>query len=237
MAAEYFKNFPELKYELDSGKIVTLKDFFRKARIESSSLENLIEYTYYELQDGERPDITASKLYGNSDLHWVFFLCNDFDNYFDWHKSNAEFETYVQNNFMGHALVASTPTDLITQTSKFLLGETVTSVSANGSVIKLEPTYNRVILRVNSGEFVSGETATGEISGKSFTPVEVKEYRDATKYYEKDGIRSTKSFSGSSEITIYDDEYVKNETKRRIKIIKPNLIRQVVSEFEKVIKR
>ena len=34
MAKEFFKNFPEIQYKLDSGKIVTIKDFFRKSSIE-----------------------------------------------------------------------------------------------------------------------------------------------------------------------------------------------------------
>ena len=30
MAQEYFKNFPEMQYTLSDGKIITIKDFFRK---------------------------------------------------------------------------------------------------------------------------------------------------------------------------------------------------------------
>ena len=33
MAKEFFKNFPEMQYKLDSGKIITIKDFFRKSSI------------------------------------------------------------------------------------------------------------------------------------------------------------------------------------------------------------
>ena len=39
MASKIFKNFPEIQYKLDSGKIVTIKDFFRKSSIEPSAQE------------------------------------------------------------------------------------------------------------------------------------------------------------------------------------------------------
>ena len=78
MANEFFKNFPEVQYQLD-GKVIYIKDFFRKSKVDQEAVKSLINYTYYELQEGERPDIAADKLYGNSDLHWTFFLVNDFE--------------------------------------------------------------------------------------------------------------------------------------------------------------
>ena len=69
MANELYKNFPEVQYTLSNGKIVTIKDFFRKAKLETSQLNDLIDYTWYEIQEGERPDVIASKLYGNCLLY------------------------------------------------------------------------------------------------------------------------------------------------------------------------
>ena len=60
MANELFKNFPEVRYTLSNGKIVTIKDFFRKAKLEGTQLNQVIDYTVYELQEGERPDTVAS---------------------------------------------------------------------------------------------------------------------------------------------------------------------------------
>ena len=95
MANELFKNFPEVRYTLQNGKIVTVKDFFRKAKLEGNNLEQLIDYTLYELQEGDRPDVVASKLYGNGDLHWTLFLANDITNYYDWFMDTQTFETYM----------------------------------------------------------------------------------------------------------------------------------------------
>ena len=46
MANELYKNFPEIQYTLSNGKIVTIKDFFRKAKLETSQLNDLIDYTW-----------------------------------------------------------------------------------------------------------------------------------------------------------------------------------------------
>ena len=59
MANEFFKNFPEIQYELSDGKRVFIKDFFRKSRIEQNAVNSIINYTKYEINDGERPDIVA----------------------------------------------------------------------------------------------------------------------------------------------------------------------------------
>jgi len=53
MSNQYFKNFPDMQYTLSNGKVVIIKDFFRKSTIQQDAVNNVIEYTYYELQDGE----------------------------------------------------------------------------------------------------------------------------------------------------------------------------------------
>ena len=142
MANEFFKNFPEIQYKIQDSdgvdKFVTIKDFFRKSRIEQAAVTNVIDYTYYELEDGERPDIVATKLYGNPDLHWTFFLVNEIENYYDWHRDNNSFEVFMDEKYPGQILNAAATTDIvssatyndqdeITATDKFVLGERLSS--------------------------------------------------------------------------------------------------------------
>lgn len=92
MSSKMFSNFSEVQYTLSTGKIVTIKDFFKKASVEQESLWGVVDYTYYELEEGERPDIVANNLYGDSDLHWTLFLVNDFSTYGDWFKDSVTLE-------------------------------------------------------------------------------------------------------------------------------------------------
>ena len=94
-----FSNFSEVQYTLGTGKIVTIKDFFKKASVEQESLWGVVDYTFYQLEDGERPDIVANKLYGDSDLHWTLFLVNDFATYGDWHKDSITLENHMSNKY------------------------------------------------------------------------------------------------------------------------------------------
>ena len=100
MAKEFFKNFPEIKYKLDDGRVIFIKDFFRKSKIEQQAVESIVDYTFYEIQNGERPDIVATKLYGNPDLHWTFFLVNELENYYDWHMDQETFRKYLDKKYV-----------------------------------------------------------------------------------------------------------------------------------------
>ena len=238
MASQFFQNFPEIQYQLD-GKVIYIKDFFRKSRIEQDAVNSIIEYNYYELEEGERPDIAATKLYGNGDLHWTFFLVNDFQNYYDWFKDVTSFESYISKKYPGQIAIASQSTDIVARktsvgdvSNKFLLGEKVTSVSGEGRVILVEPEHNRIAI---DGEgFVANETITGKVSTKSFTPTSVIDHKDGVAYYKNGSLRKNTESSGYTSVTNYDDEYEKNEAKRKIKIISPVIINNVVSRVEKV---
>lgn len=239
MAKQFFKNFPEIKVTLDSGKVVRIKDFFRKSKIEQEAVNAIVEYTKYEIVDGERPDILATKLYGSGDLHWTFFLVNDFENYYDWHKDNATFEKYINTKYNGLVITANSSTDIVSRNAatgvvtKFLLGEDVTSISGKGNIIHLMPEKKQIV--VDGKGFTTTETLTGKISGASFTPKSVIDHKDAPNYYKKaDGTRTNVPTTDYVAVSNYDYEYDLNEEKRTIKIIKPSLINGIVKKFEQV---
>lgn len=235
MAKEFFKNFPEIQYKLDSGKIVTIKDFFRKSQITGAAREAVVNYTFHELEEGDRPDVLASKLYGNGDLHWSFFLVNDFDNYYDWWKDSQTMERYVREKYSGKYFVADASTDIVSSTSKFLVGETITGTNSLGYITAVEPTYNRIAVDVVRG-FVNPVEATGSSSGKTFTPDSIIAQQDGVAYYYKDDIRRNTFQNGYSSKSNWEYEYELNEEKRLIKIIKPSMINAVVNQFEKIMK-
>ena len=240
MSKQYFKNFPEIQYTLSDGKIVYIKDFFRKSKIEQEAVAAITDYRKYYIRDGERPDVLADKLYGSSDLHWVFFMVNDIENYYDWFKDPDVFERYISKRYPGQYAIADSSTDIVAAksnsadtTNKFLLGEKVTSVSSEGRVIEVCAEHNRIA--IEGGEFVANETITGKVSTKSFTPTSVINHSDGVSYYKNSsGLKRNSSASGYSSVSHYDKEFEDNEEKRSIKVILPSLIDTVVSRFESV---
>ena len=121
--------------------------------------------------EGDRPDVVATKLYGDSDLHWTFFLVNNWNNYYEWWKSNQEFEQYLNKYYSGQYLTAYNKTDIVGASNKFLLGETVSclrnGVTIEGVVNEVQPNFARI--GIEGGEFRGGEQVTGDVSGHSLT--------------------------------------------------------------------
>jgi len=236
MATQLFKNFPDIQYTLDSGKVITIKDFFRKSKIEQSAVNDIIDYEYVELQEGDRPDVVATKLYGDSDLHWTFFLVNNWNNYYEWWKNNSEFEQYLNRYYSGQYLTAHSKTDIVGATNKFLLGETVSCIRNNvkieGVVNEVQPNFARI--GVESGSFLGGEVVTGDVSGHSLTIKDGIKKLDGTAYYYNGNHKSNVFVNGMYEKTIYDHEWELNEAKRNIKAIRPEYVRIVVREFNRV---
>ena len=67
-------------------------------------------------------------------------------------------------------------------------------------------------------------------------PTSVINHRDGVAYYKKDNLRRNSESSGYTQVTMYDDEYDKNEEKRKIKVISPAIIDRIVKRFEKVMR-
>jgi len=243
MGAKYFTNFPEISYTLSDGKVVLIKDFFRKSKIEQDAVQSIVNHTLYELKDGERPDVLAAKLYGNSDLHWTFFLVNDIDNYYDWYKDSFVFEEYMNKKYGGQYAIGSSSTDIVSvksnsadKTNKFLLGEKVTSVSSEGRIVEVNAEHKRIA--IEGGSFVANETITGKVSTKTFTPTSVINRIDGVSYYKNsEGLRSNIDGSGYSSVSHYDHEMDLNEEKRYIKIISQSRIDAIVEKFEEVMSK
>ena len=233
MSSRYFQNFPEITYKLNDGKVIKIKDFFRKSKIEQEAVKELISYNKYELTDGERPDVVAARIYNDQNLHWTFLLVNDIENYYDWHKDNQTFERYINKKFPGQLAIGTQSTDILTTSSKFLMGEKVTSVSSEGRIIEVSPLEKRIC--IEGGNFVANELITGSVSGKSFTPTSVINQQDGVKYYKNaDGLKRNTELSGYSSVTFYEDEFNLNEEKRTINYIEPQIMPAILKKFNEV---
>jgi hypothetical protein len=69
--------------ERNMYKLVT--DITTRVASSAEIRENLFLYDYYDIRDGETPEIIADKMYNDSHLHWVILLCNDIiDPVYDW---------------------------------------------------------------------------------------------------------------------------------------------------------
>ena len=97
----YFEMFPEIFYDMKgNGKFTLVKDIMSRVKIVSGVKENILNFDYYDVQDGETPEMIAQKYYGDVNLHWTIFVANDIIDYYeDWPMSVQRFEEFVANKY------------------------------------------------------------------------------------------------------------------------------------------
>ncbi len=245
MATGFFKHIPNIVYDFKSdGKYYRAKDLFRKVGVWSYLQEDISGYEYHRINEGERPDVVATRLYGDGTLYWTFFLVNEnLQDLSDWPKSNVLFNKFIDRKYSGTCLVASSSTDIVSYnhstniSSKFLLGEKVSQSSdIYGFVTDVNPTFNRITLNSVSGTFTNGGTVTGSDSEKSFTISSVVNESDAVNHYtDSDNLKTTVEGSNTP-VSNIEHERVLNDEKHVIRYIQPRYIDRVISEFKSLIR-
>ena len=240
MAEKYFKHYPTIDFDVkNDGELIEAKDIFRNIRVRDNSDEAVTGYEYYYVNDQDRPDVLATKLYGDATLYWLFWMVNDqFATYNDWPKSQSILERFIARKYSGKALVSNQQSDIVSSSdSKFLQGEKVvgSTSSAFGYVTKIDPTNKQLILNDVQGVFQVNETVTGSQSSKSFTLSSVRNFSDSPHHYiNSDGNKTTSETT--TMVTNSEYEQTLNDSKRNIRYIKVDFVPQLLREFKSMIR-
>lgn len=242
----YFSNFPKLVYDFDLGsntdyRVVT--DITRNVRIRKYVLENISLFDYYDVAEGETPEIISEKVYGTPYYHWVIMLVNQrYDYINDFPLSQQELDTLVRKKYTDEKMYS------------------INQYRKNGVIVE----GVNVITLVNSNSLPGGGSAAGYAVGDIVTnqlgylgridqiistALDTGTYKVSLRegaYNSGDlvsGVYETlygtvSSMSIPQEYTTisnYDYEFQVNESKRRIKIVDPRLINKVIKEFEDIL--
>ena len=240
MVEKYFKHYPTIDFDVkNDGELIEAKDIFRNIRVRDNSDEAITGYEYYYVNDQDRPDVLATKLYGDATLYWLFWMVNDqFATYNDWPKSQSILERFIARKYSGKALVSNQQSDIVSSSdSKFLQGEKVvgSTSSAFGYVTKIDPTNKQLILNDVQGVFQVNETVTGSQSSKSFTLSSVRNFSDSPHHYiNSDGNKTTSETT--TMVTNSEYEQTLNDSKRNIRYIKVDYVPQLLREFKSMIR-
>ena len=219
MSQGYFKHIPNINYDFKSdGKLYQAKDLFSKVSVWSYLQEGVSGYNYYRITDGESPDATSARLYGDSTLYWTFFLVNEnLQDFNDWPKSQQVLHKFIARKYSGTVLVAPNSTDIISydhsknddeqsDSRKFELGDKVSQSSSGafGFVTKVDPTNNRIVLNSVTGTFTNNARVLGVLPTITFHSLD------------GDGTTTTlsinKTQSTGTILEIYVDNILQNES-------------------------
>tara|TARA_Y100000114_G_scaffold59721_1_gene54702 strand:+ start:31 stop:543 length:513 start_codon:yes stop_codon:yes gene_type:complete len=93
--------FPDTLYDAKgNGNYTVMKDIMTRVKLVASKKENILNFDYYNVQDGETPEMIAHKYYGDVNLHWTILVANDIVDYYnDWPMSVQKFEKFVFDKY------------------------------------------------------------------------------------------------------------------------------------------
>ena len=97
----YFSYFPKGTYDIrNDGNEKVVTDLMVRVKVRSKVLDESTLYDLYDIPEGETPELTALKHFGNSNYHWVVLLTNDItDRYYGWPLTTYEFENYMTEKY------------------------------------------------------------------------------------------------------------------------------------------
>ena len=97
----YFDMFPDIYYSAKGdGKFTIMKDIMSRVKLIAGIKENILGFDYYDVQDGETPEMIAHRYYGDVNLHWTILVANDIVDYYeDWPMSTQRFEEFVKEKY------------------------------------------------------------------------------------------------------------------------------------------
>jgi len=212
--AKYFSYFPTTPYikDDDSSDLDTLTNITARFGFEESFKENNSAYYEYEVRDGDTPEVIASKIYGDSEKHWIILSFNDItDPNYDWPLEQRTLVRFIDAKYTANADTANGQTGIVWSKANIKEYYKVETTTHNASETI---TINKYEIDANTYANVSSSTTSGfELEDGSFIDIAVS--------------KETKTY--------YDYEIEENEKKRNIKILKPEFVSAVVQEFRRVI--
>jgi hypothetical protein len=212
---KFFDLFPRVLYDI-AGKQKTsyqnVTNVFFRLRVLRDVLSNISAYYEYIVQDGDTPEILAEKVYGDAEAHWIIMMANDIiDGAYDWPLSDADFNLYIAAKYDSIALAKSG----IHHYEKVIQREE----SLSGVI-----TETRFVIDLNSASEVEIDVPYDSYSSLAET--------QTVETFSVDG-KTVVQTSFRAAISNYDFESALNESRRTIKIIKPEYYPQIISEFNK----
>lgn len=251
---QYFNDFNKIFYKFgDEVDTVVFQDLSLYTDIIDQVKDGISFLNFHTIQEGFRPDQVSIQLYGTPFNYWTFYLLNDDIREQGWPLTNTELNAYIRKIFPNEVLNTRQPF-----ATKFKVGQTVTgSVSgAVGVIKKRNLDLGQIIIDgianfKEDGEVILSTNSSGVVESlQTFSAV--KEFQSASHFVNASGEivdlgvdsdATSSNFGGLlppgaqiTEKTHEDVYFTTNESLRQIKVIKPNIINNLISSFKKSIR-
>ena len=205
--ARYFDTFPKISYSFDGFKtseIIT--NVISRFALEQSLKENASIYYTHDVRDGDTPEILSAKLYGSPDKHWIIMMMNDIiDVGYDWPMDYRTLNRFIDAKYLANA-----------------------NSEVSGDGISWAKLNNQAYYKVETTTTPSGSKIIKrfEIDANTYTNTTISLNQQITLADNNviviDTTKETESY--------YDYELELNESKRQIKLLRPELVSQLEQE-------
>lgn len=209
MATSYFEKFPRLLYAQNNDRQFSLvPDILRRVKIQEIISTNNFYFDEYDVKDGETPDIVADKFYRDPTLHWVILLANNItDPRFEWPLTDEELRKNAIQKYG----------------SEDAINEVHHVVGFNDL---LQSNYFE-----DSNFILAPETKSKD------DPIRIifEGIRDPENPEIRKPLSHVENLAITDFVTNLEYEFEQNEKRRRIKVLKPELVTELVAQLEAII--
>jgi hypothetical protein len=208
--SKYFNFFPKVLYTTDSKTGDVVNKITSRFNFEEKFKNNTAVCYEYDIQDSDTPEIIASKIYNDPERHWIVLLFNDIlDPQFDWPMDYRTLVSFMDEKYKANANTGQSGTNWAqSHTHAYYKIETRTTIRTNTI------TVNKIEVDANTYANITSSSSNVTLA---------------------DGYVITIATSKNSQ-SYYDYEMELNESKRKIKLLKPELVNAVEEEFRRVIR-
>ena len=97
----YFNPFPKINYDcVGNGFTEQIQDITTRVVVRKWIQDRGSLFSKYRVGDGDTPEMTAYKLYGKTQYHWIILLFNEvFNSYYGWPLSRKDFYAFIDNKY------------------------------------------------------------------------------------------------------------------------------------------
>ncbi|CAB4124118.1 baseplate wedge subunit [uncultured Caudovirales phage] len=218
----FFSKYKSLQYALDESnyELKTVKNIFTKIKFVKEVLDNTDLFYKYTMKGDDTPETIAHKLYGDANRYWIVLLANGVvDPYYDVPLKYGSFENHLVDKYgsitYAQANIHHYEKQVTTKTDKNGIINSQTYVTELTSRV-----YNQATGAI---ETITLPTLSNPIIQESMTQIIIPD---------SDGIDVTITVTTNYvAISIYDYENNLNENKRSIRLIKPEYVDKIETEF------
>jgi hypothetical protein len=257
----FFRNFPKTVYDyMQNGIQTKVVDLFRFVKPIEEFKDELDLYSFYQIQEGDRPDVVSQLLYGTPEYYWTFFIINETlrSSISAWPLSSYEFEKYMQEEYSGtvvtcrphyvydgDGLLVSIENSLA---DRFEIGEPVVGFlsGATGVIHSKDPNKQQLVITDVEGVFQENEIVRGNYTEDSVTTYQVMDWQLAPHHFEDaDGrevdnslfISGATLWTQSTIVTYREYEEKMNDERSKIRIVRPERIFEFAQAYQELINR